>query len=258
MDIIQASYYIDFALYRLSGVTNTPMSPWRSHAGMFTARSTQPNITVQHIRSGNTLGWQVGDFTLIELCDSKVQWPPTETCIYDPSSPERILNGNFQYFDVHYPSQISYWDIEAPGRADNIVVLPISSNQDIDDSNTAGVGLHGLRPTMSQTLYGLDTAKEYEFGVSISWSSGFGLGTASAGCNFTAALGEEVFWKYDGTAATATWVRYSARVQPSAPMQKLMIGSQCAADTGLILKEGINVKTQYLRLDDVSFQEHIK
>lgn len=257
-DVTHATYQVTYAAKVLSGITSLDTSPWRSHASVFQAQSAQPMITIQHVPSGGAAGWKVCNVTLIELCDKSMLWPPMSTCIYDPLSPERILNGDFQYYDTRYPSQISYWDTKTLGRSDNVLVLPAGGDQSVDNTNTAGVGMFGMQPSMSQTLYGLDATKEYEFGISISWSNYF-IGSATSGCNMTAALDDSIFWRYDGRSGmSATWMRYSARVQPLASTQKLTIGAQCAADTRPILIEFSKVYAQYLRLDDVSFQEYIK
>jgi hypothetical protein len=222
---------------------------WRSHGVVFEASSASPNITVVGVGSSNQ-AFSITNVTLIELCSSDILWPPTETCLYNSSSPEKVVNGNFAYWDFRYPSQLSYWNTSAPGLTDNALVLPNGGNTVVDASNTVGVGFIGLNPRISQVLYGLDTSKSYSF----SFWMGYRIG-GSPVCNFTASLDDIVIFTVRPPASLVFQVQ-NATVTPTSSEQTLRLGYVCGANTGVLYKQNAKFTNEYLAIDDVSFLEN--
>lgn len=222
---------------------------WRSHGSTFEATSTNPNITVVGLAAGSQQPYNIGNITLIELCTPDQLWPPTTTCIHNASSPDRVFNGNFEYYDARYPSQLSYWDVYLPGPADNILALPSGGNTAIDASNTVGVLMSGIAPSMSQTLYNLDTTKPHNFSYAYAQVTGLG------GCNLTASLDGEVFYSATRLPYSSAFVTDSAVVTPTSETMTLAIGIVCGPVTGALWGQNQKFTLQDLAIDDVSFVE---
>ena len=252
-DVTHAQYYLTNFLRQMNRdtVQSLDRNPsWRSHATVFKAASRQPNVTMMADRPPATAGprgFSISNAMLIELCDANVIWPPTETCIYDSRAPERLLNGNFEHKDIRHPSQLSHWNISTPGRTDNVLSTTYGASG--ADVITGGVALAGLRPSISQVVYGLKTSRQYEFSFSMSSASGL----AASICRLTATVDNRILYEINGPPATGSrWTRFSTVVTPEAEVQTLSIGIQCIGDTGRVWREYGMMGPEWIVIDEVS------
>ena len=257
-DIIHGQFYLNDAYASLNRQMSTTIMPadrigWRSHASVFVATTSQPNITITVSPVGSPQWFSVEEITLIELCDGRIMWPPTETCDFDTTaSGELLLNGNFGLYDARYPSVISHWDVDLPGRTDNALILPKGGDPEGDTSNTAAIGLTGLNPAISQIIYGLDVAKEYVFSFSVSKLAGL---STNGDCELFASLDDDTFWRATNiNSRVSPFLVVTTSVFPSAPIQTLRFGIRCDRNTGFTYKEHDRFTQQYGAFDDFSFR----